>query len=171
MRLRLADIAAAGAILAAVAGPCAPAGAATINAQAKAKVIKPLAIQSLQDLDFGSVMLGPGTWSGATVRLSRTGALTCPALLACSGATQVARYNVAGTNNQTVTISAPDITLTNQADSTKTLTLVVDSPGTVVLTNSGPPGTNFNIAGSITLTSATATGTYVGTFNVSAEYQ
>jgi hypothetical protein len=89
----------------------------------------------------------------------------------CSGATQVAKYNVSGTNNQTVTIIAPNITLVNQSDATKTLTLTVDAPSSVLLTNSGPPGTDFPIGGSITINSSTADGNYVGTFNVSVDYQ
>lgn len=169
MGLRLGMIAAVAAATAACF--CAPASAATVNAQAKASVVKPLAIESRQNLDLGTILLGPGTWSGATVRLSRTGALTCPAPLTCSGATQVAIYNVAGSNGQTVAISVPNVTLVNQADSTKTLTLVPDAQATVQLTNSGNPGTNVPIGGSITVNSTTADGVYVGTFNVTADYQ
>lgn len=170
MGLRRRNIAVAAAAAAAVAF-ASPASAASVNAQAKAKVIKPLTLTSLQDLDLGAVILGPGDWSGASVSLTRGGVLTCGANLTCSGATQVALYNVSGSNNQTVIINAPDVTLVNQADSTKTLTLVVDSPASVVLTNSGPPGTTFPLGGSISLDSTTAGGDYVGTFEVTAEYQ
>jgi hypothetical protein len=117
------------------------------------------------------LLLGPGTWSGSTVTLSRTGVLTCPSNVTCSGATQTSVYNVAGSNRQTVVINAPDVTLVNQNDPSKTLILVVDSPATVVLTNSGPPGIDFSIGGSITLDSTTADGQYSGTFEVTAEYQ
>jgi hypothetical protein len=82
----------------------------------------------------------------------------------------VAQYNVQGSNNQTVYITVPNVTLVNQSDATQTLTLVPDAPATVVLTNSGPPGTNFNIGGSVTLNSTTAAGTYSGTFNVTVNY-
>lgn len=169
MRLRLAGIAVIAA--AATAVFAVPARAETVSAQAKAQVIKPLTLSSLQNLDLGTMLLAPGTWSGAKVSLSRSGALTCPANVTCSGATQVARYNVAGSNKQTVIIHTPDVTLVNQADTARTLTLVIDSPGSLTLTNSGVPGTNFDLGGSITLDSATAEGTYVGTFNVSVEYQ
>lgn len=168
MGLRLAKIAVVAGAFAALA---APAGAASINARAKAKVVKPLVLKSVQDLDLGTLLLGPGTWSGATVTLSRDGVFTCPANVTCSGATQVAIYNVSGSNRQTVVINAPDVPLVNQNDSTKILTLVVDSPDTVVLTNSGPAGTDFPIGGSITVDSTTADGHYVGTFEVTAEYQ
>ena len=168
MGLRLANIAVVAVAIAALA---APAGAASINARAKAKVVKPLVLRSLQDLDLGTLLLTPGTWSGATVTLSRDGVLTCPANVTCSGATQVAEYNASGSNNETVAISAPNVTLVNQNDPSRTLTLEVDSPATVVLTNSGPRGTDFPLGGSITVDSDTASGQYVGTFEVTADYQ
>lgn len=167
MRLRARIIAVAAVALAFAP----PASAASITAQAKAKVVKPLALKSIQDLDLGTLILGPGNWSGATVGLSRDGILTCAANLTCSGATQVAVYNIAGSNGQTATIQAPDVTLVNLADSSKTLILTVDGPGTVSLTNSGAKGVDFPLGGSISVDSTTAGGEYVGTFEVTAEYQ
>jgi hypothetical protein len=148
----------------------APAPAATITAVTTAKVVKPLVLNRLQDLDLGTVMLGSGTFTGATLSLSRGGVRTCPAQLICSGATQVAAYNVAGTNNTTVRVSTPNVLLVNQADASKTLTLNVDGPTSVVLTSSGPPGVNFQLGGSIKLDSTTAPGVYQGTFNVTVDY-
>jgi hypothetical protein len=155
------------AVSAAAPARAAPSGVVSVNAS----VVKPLILTWLQNLDLGSIVLGPGTWSGASVAISRAGAFSCTnANLTCSGATQVARYNVSGTNNQVVRISAPNVTLVNQSDPTKSLTLVVDSPGSVTLTNSGPPGTNFSLGGSIALSSSTAGGVYAGTFNVTVDY-
>ena len=145
--------------------------AATQVAQVNANVVKPLTIKWIQDLDLGTNILGPGSWSGAPIVLARTGIRTCAnANVTCSGTTAVAKYNVTGSNNMTVRISAPNVTLVNQSDSTKTLTLVPDSPGSVVLTSSGVPGITFPIGGSITVSSATAGGTYRGTFNVTVDY-
>ncbi|MFL6721428.1 MAG: DUF4402 domain-containing protein [Sphingomonas sp.] len=153
------------------AGLAAPAAAATQSAPVTAGFTKPLVLTKLQDLDLGTVTLGPGTWSNATISLSQAGALACgSANLVCSGATTVARYNVQGSNQQTVRISAPNVTLVNQSDSTQTLALVTDAPATVVLTNSGFPGVDFSIGGSVTLNSTAAAGTYVGTFNVTVDY-
>ena len=150
----------------------ASAEAATQNATVTANIAKPLTLTSLQSLDLGTVTLKPGSWSGATVAISRAGAFSCASTnLVCTGATQVARYKVTGTNKQTVFITAPNVTLVNQADSTKTLTLVVDNPGQVILTSSGEPGNNFDLGGSITRSSTTASGTYQGTFNVTVDYQ
>lgn len=148
-----------------------PACAATQTAQVSANVVKPLVLAMLQSLDLGTITVGAGTWSNATVSISKAGVFSCGNVnLTCTGATQVARYNVEGSNNQTVKITVPNVTLVNQSDASKTLTLVVDSPASVILTNSGPPGTNFSIGGSITLNSNTAAGTYAGTFNVTVNY-
>ncbi len=141
-----------------------PASAETITARVNAKVVKPLVLKRIQDLDLGTALLGPGNWSNATLALSRAGALTCPADLTCSGASQVAVYNVTGSNQATIRISAPDVTLVNQSDSSKTLTMAVDSPGSILLTNSGLKGQDFPLGGSVVLDSTTANGTYTGTF-------
>ena len=170
MGLRLAQIAMLAAGLA-EAMRCAPSQAATINAQAKAKVVKPLAIESRQNLDLGTIILGPGVWSGTTVSLSRTGNLTCTGNVTCSGATQVAQYKLSGSNSETVLINVPDVTLVNQLDSTKTLILAPDNVASLMLTNSGNPGTIISIGGSVTVDSTTAGGTYEGTFNLTADYQ
>lgn len=145
-------------------------GASTKIVTISASVSKPLTLAWVQNLDLGSIALGPGSWSGATVAVSRTGTFSCAnAYLTCSGTTSVAQYKVTGTNNQAVRISAPSVTLINQSDSS-TLQLVIDSPGTVTLPNSGAPGAIFSLGGSITLSSATSTGLYSGTFNVTVDY-
>jgi hypothetical protein len=146
--------------------------AVTQNASVKATVLKPLTLASVQNLDLGTITLKPGTWSGATVGISRAGVFSCanPNLI-CSGVATVARYNVTGTNNQVVKITAPNVTLVNQTDATKVLTMTVDSPGSVTLPSSGVKGINFDLGGSITLSSTTATGDYSGTFQVTVDYQ
>jgi hypothetical protein len=159
------------AILMCVLSFAGPGQAATQVAQVNANVVKPLILTWLQDLDLGTITLSPGTWSGATVSITRAGIFSCSSTnVTCTGATKVAQYNVSGTNRSVVQISAPNVTLVNQSDSTKTLTLVVDNAGSVTLTNSGPPGTNFSLGGSIALSSSTASGVYVGTFNVTVNY-
>jgi len=135
-----------------------------------ANVAKPLTLTRLQDLDLGTIILGPGTWSGANVGITRFGVFSCGSNVTCAGPTAVAKYNVTGSNNQAIRIAAPNVTLVNQSDSTKTLTLVVDSPGTLTLPNSGSQGVDFPIGGSISVSSNTAAGTYSGTFNVTVDY-
>jgi hypothetical protein len=150
----------------------APVGAVTQSANVKVTVVKPLTLTSLQNLDLGTITLSGGTWSGVTVGISQAGVLNCGnANIVCSGATQVARYRVTGTNKQVVLVSAPDVTLTNQADPSQTLTMVVDKPNSITLTSSGQPGVEFDVGGSITLSSSTADGDYTGTMDVTVEYQ
>jgi hypothetical protein len=149
-----------------------PASAVTQTASVNANVIKPLTLVSVQNLDLGTVAVQPGTFASATVGISRAGVFTCGSTyLICTGATQVAKYKVTGTNKQMVRITTPNVTLTNQADATKTLTMVVDSPGSVLLTSSGEPGITFSLGGTLTLSSSTPAGDYQGTFQVTVDYQ
>jgi hypothetical protein len=162
----IAGITAVAALAAAV-----PARAAPPVATVKAKIVKPLTLRWVQDLDLGTVVLGPGTWSGATIGISRDGVFSCSnANVTCTGATQAATYNVTGTRDQVVRITAPSVTLVNQDNPTQTLTMTVDSPGTVIIPNSGNRGLDFSLGGAITVNSSTAGGLYSGTFNVTVDY-
>ena len=160
-------------LLSFIVGGLAPqrAAAVTQNASVTAKVVKPLTLVAKQDLDLGTITLRPGAWSGATVGISRNVAFSCNANVICSGAPQVALYKVTGSNKMVVLITAPNVTMVNQNDPSKTLTLTVDSPGQVTLTSSGEPGVTFPIGGSISLSSTTTEGNYSGAFNVTVNYQ
>ncbi|MCY7279426.1 MAG: DUF4402 domain-containing protein [Sphingomonas bacterium] len=144
---------------------------ATGNVQVRATVVKPLALTAVQNLTLGTVILaGPGIWTGASVRLSRAGALACSANLICSGASQVAKYRVSGSNKQTISITAPPVTLRNSNDVSKTLTLSLDAPLSLFMSNSGNPGEVFSVGGTITLNSSTADSTYSGFLAVTVDY-
>jgi len=141
------------------------------NSTATTRIVKPLTLTWLQDLDLGTIVLGAGTWSTTTIGITSAGAFTCGnSNVTCSGATKPAQYRVTGTNNQRVFITAPNVTLTNQSDTTKTLQLTVSNPGFVDLGNSGSAGVVFGLGGSIGVDSATADGTYTGQFNVTVNY-
>ena len=147
-----------------------PARAATASASVSANNVKPLVLSKVQDLSLGTITLGPGVWSNATVSISQAGVVSCNPNVTCTGAVAAATYNVQGSKQQTVRISAPNITLTNQSDPTQTLNMITNAPASLVLANSGFPGSDFSIGGSVTLNSTTAGGTYVGTFNVTVDY-
>jgi hypothetical protein len=156
--------------LAAKSGAAPP--SATVVVPVRASAVKPLMLTALQDLDVGTIVLKPGSWSGANVSISQTGALTCTnPNVVCSGTTQAAQYRVTGTNKMTILIAAPNVTLTNQADTTQTLQLVPVKPASVSLPNSGNQGVDFGVGGTITLSSTTADGLYAGTMNVTVDYQ
>ena len=84
-----------------------------------------------------------------------------------SGATKAAEYKVTGTNNQDVSVTMPDVSLSNGTD---TLTLVLSGPSTVNLTNSGSTGANFKLGGSIDIDEGVSEGTYIGDLAVTVEY-
>ena len=168
MTLGLGRIAAAGVMLVfSSPGQAAP---ATESAPVVAQVVKPVTLRWEQDLNLGSILLAPGTWSAATVSIAQNGAFVCDPRLTCSGVRLPARYRITGNNRQVIRINAPNVTLRNNADPTQTLLLTVSSPGAVTLTSSGAPGNPFNLGGSISVSSTTADGLYVGTFNVTVDY-
>jgi hypothetical protein len=159
--------------LAALAGLCpSPAEAATATAQVNANVIKPLVFTATGSLNFGTIVLNTLTAS-RTVTLSPANVINCgggAADIVCSGATSVPTYNVQGTNKSVLNIFKNPSVLTNSADGSK-LTLTPLGQASVMLTNSGAPGSNFAIGGSVTLTPTTTAGTYSGVLNVTVEYQ
>ena len=160
-------------LLAAFAALCTSgqAVAASEVVKVNVKATKPLTLTRVQDLDLGTIVLAPGTWTGATVSISQAGVFRCAnPNISCTGAPLPATYSVSGSNNEVVRITAPNVTLTNQADPTQTLLLTVDSPATVTLANGGKKGTNFSLGGSVTLSSTIAGGVYTGTFDVTVDY-
>jgi spore coat protein U-like protein len=155
--------------LAALAGRSA--SAATSNATVTVHIVKPLAFSSTGSLNFGTIVAN-GLTANRTVSLSPANVLSCggTAELVCSGATSVPTYNVQGTNRNVLSIFKTPTLLTNSSDGSK-LTLTPSGPTSVTLTNSGAPGENFTIGGSITLTPSTSAGLYTGVVNVTVDYQ
>ena len=173
LRMTALTATAAAIALAATPAAAAPTGPSDRNATATARIVKPLTLAWSQDLLLGTVLMtGAGTWSGAVVSLPYNAtAVTCTnANVVCSGAVQVAKYTVTGTNNQRVYITAPNFSLTNANDGS-TLPFVVDKgPGYLDLANSGNSGVEFALGGAISIASTTTDGTYSGTFNVTVDY-
>ena len=148
--------------------PLAPALAAETTIRASAKVVKSLELSSKRDLDFGTITLSgtPGTY---TVSISLTGQLSCPTGATCSGPAQSAIMNAQGSNGQVVIISVAPSSLVNPVNNS-VIAFTPAAPASVTLTNSGFPGLDFNVGGSIAIPS-TADGTYSGNVVVTANYQ
>ena len=148
--------------------PLGAAHAAQTTIQASAKVVKSLELSSKQNLDFGTITLSgaPGTY---TISMSLAGVLTCPSGATCSGAPMPGIMNASGSKSQGVRISVASSDLVNTVDGSR-ITFTPLAPATLTLTNSGFPGTDFNVAGSIAIPS-TADGTYSGNVVVTADYQ
>lgn len=146
----------------------APASAATVTASASVNVVKPVQLTKLGDLNFGTVTFAGGSSGSATVTISQLGAVTCPAGATCTGTPAAARFNIQGTNKMTALLTVPSTTLSNGTDS---MTFTPVAPTSIYLPNSGAPGIDFAVGGSISIGAANAGGTYSGSISVTADYQ
>lgn len=149
--------------------PMGNAQAAQTTIQASAKVVKSLTLAKKQDLDFGTIMMSGATGT-STVSISMTGVVTCPTGFTCTGTPKPAILNVTGSNGNVVRITTLPSDLVNTTDGSK-LQFTPVAPATIALTNSGNPGKDFNIGGSIAIPSTTTDGTYSGNIEVTVDYQ
>lgn len=168
MRKWILALIAAQAAASASAAPVSAGAAAPV----KVKIIRPLTLTSSGSLSFGTILLN-GLTANRTVSLSTANLLDCgggSGELICAGATSVPTYNVRGSNNQVVTIIKTASNLINPANGSS-LVLTPVGPNSITLSNSGAPGEDFAIGGTITLTPTTGDGLYSGTVNIQVDYQ
>lgn len=181
--IRLAALAAA-ALLALPA----QAGAATATAQASAKIVKPLVMTGGGTIALGTIVTpSAATFSGTfTIQPAATQTGTfCQSGFVCSGTPTAAMFNLQGTNNTPLNLTIPlavTLTDTSWAGGGAAPTLTLNTTNSVAannatgvyvmsLSNSGFPGRDFWVGGSIVVNQATPAGTYQGTFTVTADYQ
>jgi hypothetical protein len=163
----------AGAIaFAALASTPAAAVSPAAQANATAKIFKPLTIAKTQDLNFGTIVLVGASFSNETVTVSTAGTVTCGSgagNLSCSGAPTAAKFHLVGTNNAAVTVNSPAFSLGGPG------TLSVTPTSTTQTVNLGATGNttgiDVSLGGSIVLASSTADGVYTGVWTVTADYQ
>ena len=155
------------AALAATAASTNPASAANTTAVTTVNVVRPVSLSKLQDMDFGTLTFA-GFTGARTIALSRAGTLTCAADIVCSGVAKQASFNVQGTNKLTVLFTYSGGTLSNGIDS---IPFTPDGQASIVMTNSGAPGSNFDVGGSLEVSPTLVGGVYSGTMTVTAEYQ
>jgi hypothetical protein len=164
--LRNLMLAAAVAVLPAAAD-AAPTSVSNGPVQAHATIVKPLTLKKVADMDFGSITVQ----DTGVAHLSAAGTLTCDTTLTCATTGTPAEYTVTGTNNQQVTITKPNVTMSNLTDTTAApLTLVLTGQGTVTLPNSGATGINFKLGGDLAIPAATKEGVYQGDLAVTVNY-
>ena len=168
--------AAAALITVAVAAPAMAQSSAQTTGTGSITVIRPLAITKNADLKFGTVVR-PSTGSG-TVAVSAAGARSVAGGVVglSSGDTpQAAQFTVEGEGGQSISVTIPaTFSIANGSD---TLTVTTSnnlsgSAATQTLSNSlGSAGSlSFRVGGSVPVASTSPTGTYSGTFTVSAAY-
>ena len=144
----------------------APTGSSN-SATATARIVKPLTLTRTSHMNFGDIVVQ----DAGVATLAMGGALSCTGGLTCAATGTPAAYLVTGTNNQVVTVTAPDVTLTNTANPGTPLTLDLNAPTSVTLPNSGSSGQNFSVGGSISVAASTKDGTYTGDLAVTVDYQ
>ena len=145
----------------------APTSSSNGPATARARIVKPLTLTRTSHMDFGDIVVQ----DAGVATLAMGGALTCSVTLTCAATGTPAAYLVTGTNNQVVTVSAPDVTLTNAANPGTPLTLDLNAPASVLLPNSGASGQDFSVGGSIAIADTTREGVYTGDLAVTVDYQ
>ena len=159
----------AAAALAATSAGAAPVGVTGGSGPptATARIIRPLTLSATGTLDFGTIVLN-GITANRTVTLNPDTSITCATELVCDLNGSVPTYNVRGTQGQTVNIIKNTSSLTGSNGGSLTLTPV--GANSVLLSNSGVPGEDFAIGGSITIGTGTADGVYTGTVDVQVDY-
>jgi hypothetical protein len=160
------------AALAAFALAATPAVAAPVSVtgqppSASARIIRPLTLTATGSLNFGTIVMN-GVTANRTVTLNADTTITCATELVCAANGTVPTYNVRGTQGQTVNILKNLSTLNGSNGGTLTLTPV--GAASVLLTNSGSPGVDFAIGGSIVIGTGTVDGVYTGTVDVQVDY-
>jgi len=163
----------AAAALAAVtaAAPAAAQTSAAPKASANAKLIKPLTLTALRNLDFGTIVMGTLS-ANETVSITGAGAVTCGSSgsLTCSGTQQSAQYRITGTQGQQVAISSATPTYALAGSNGGTLTFTPSLPATVTLGAAGAAVNDFVVGGSIVIGSATQDGVYSGQIDIQVAY-
>jgi hypothetical protein len=140
---------------------------ASATANANARILTPIAIAKVSDLNFGSLV----STTGGTVTVSPAGAATPSAgvTIVTPGSVSAATFNVTGEPSTAYTITLPtSITISNGAQTMAVDTFTSNPGGTGALS---PAGTQLlAVGGKLTVGVAQATGSYTGTFNVTVAY-
>jgi hypothetical protein len=170
-----------------VLGAAQAAQAATTTATVKASVLKPVTLTGGGTLDLGTILTpSTPTYNGTfTIAAAATQTGTfCATGFSCSGTPASAVFNITGTKSNSIGVNIPlTVVMSLQGytggGATPTITLnttnsLATNNGTgtysISLPNSGSPGLNFYIGGSLNVTQATEGGNYQGTFTVTADY-
>ncbi len=151
--------------------------AASADANASATVIRPIAItaDNASPLSFGNIVAGGGGTVVIDAAASPTPVLTGVTRPGTQvGTISAAKFDVSGEGGFTYAITLPAAarTLTSGSDTMSVASFTSSVGATGTLSGSlGSAGTqSFYVGGTLTVVSAQAAGTYVGTVPVSVDY-
>lgn len=149
---------------------------ASASAASTATVAQPIALLKTTDLAFGSLVrpsLGSNTVTIDPTSGSRSITGTGDAALAANQAVSAATYSVSGQGGAAFSITVPRSFTMTRAGGTETLPVSLSaSAASGALSGSlGSTGSaNFRIGGSLSLSSTTVAGDYIGAFDVTVGY-
>ena len=164
-----------------------PAAAVTASATVKANVLKPVQLTGGGTINLGTIVTpSTATYSGTftvTPSATQTGTF-CATSFSCTGTPTAAMFNIQGTNKTDIQLNIPlTVTMTLQgytgSGAAPILTLTSrnslftnNATGNYIMQvpNSGQPGLDFYVGGSLTIDQNTVGGQYQGTFTVTADY-
>lgn len=131
------------------------------------EIIQPIALTKTTDLAFGTIVR-PSSGSGTVTIDATTGALSVGggAVSIGSGQTRAA-YTVAGEDGRTFSISTPATFAMNRTGGGSLTVTLSSSAASGTLTGGAAA---FGVGGSFTVTDATASGNYTGTFSTTVAY-
>ena len=154
----------------AAAAHAAPVGASR-PATGKVSLTRAVGMQKLRDLDFATLTVTtPGT---ATINPSTDNLSTTGGVILLTGSPRAARYRLTMAGlTLLVSINIPNtpVTLT-RVGGTQTMTVsnwTLEGPSLLILPRAG--SYDFRVGGRLNVGANQAEGTYVGTFNVTADY-
>lgn len=158
-----------GAAVAAAALTVGTAQAATATGDARARILRQLTLTNTSDLQFATIISGA---TASTVAVSTAGVATCGPTLVCTGTTTAANFDIQGTNGAVVLVGGDAaVTLNGSLGGTMSATLVYSANSVTLTAGPGTVGGSFQVGGTLSVGANQTSGDYVGTFNVTADYQ
>ncbi|HEX5377839.1 MAG TPA: DUF4402 domain-containing protein [Phenylobacterium sp.] len=160
-------------LLAGAASPALAQATDTESGSGSVTIFQPITVTKNADLKFGNIVRPSSGTGSATVSTAGARSTVNAVGLASGDAPQAAQFTVDGEGGQLFTLAVPaSFSVTSGANSILVTTSQDVLNGTQTLGGSlGSPGSKVvNIGGSIPVDDTTASGAYLGSFNVTATY-
>jgi hypothetical protein len=145
--------------------------AASINADANARVIAALIINQTNGINFGDVVAGT---AASTIQLDTLGSpsVTLGDAQLAGGTVQAGAYTLTGEASKSYSISLPGLPVNITSGGGDTMTVSAfnhDAGGAPALDGTGAGG--FNVGATLNMSANQPAGTYTGTWPLTVDYQ
>jgi len=156
------------AVSAATPAYAAPSNTASATGQARAHVVSPITLEhdEAATLSFGSFTAG----DGGTVVVTQAGAgsVTGDVIFIAGSTNSADGFTVGGEADRAFSISTTDGSVTNTADSGKTMDFTTSAVSSGSLDSSG--AATFAVGGTLTVPASATAGDYTGTYSATVTY-